>query len=722
MGMKGDVGWSFGVMMALLLLLVAGVFLTIYITGGGGFIRGYLDELCEKYPTFFGCPDVPAGDDPNYPIAVNSVKALHCAVNSVALGREWGGCSSDVIASSGLSVSGQVVGAGEEAKLENASVECNCDNTEIEYQDDRAVGECIVTFKYEDEWKWKSKCLNRGTYNPVRDGINSDKLDDVFEEIILNKSDGLVVYYNDFDKGIEIFQNAVKSDVSKGDDEIEVSSATDSITLDKDNIDRLYDSAKPFCVCTVRDFQLPQEVTDNERWIIYFGDPKFLVYWQDFPMEWDTWSYSIDWKTHAAIIAVTALPTLKVAGAGAKLLGASGKIMFKGSTATVRRAALKTAIKSGIREGSKDFLKFTKRFARHPVEAAKSLFPKHLLRKAAIYGGLTTTFIAMELFESISDKYEPHRNSLVLKIPYFDAEKYRLVSEARGKPVLITWEPDRITDRLTHAHLVSPCFLREITVDKKQVVCNYYSLNPNNGVTSCNSGEIEKDSFFKNLWKAITFAEDEPECDITTYLGINDPYVNNMDIIKSAYIEDLVRELKRIQLDDFVLEEAKVIDETDENGDLEIKWIPLRNPPFPKIPNPIDPSKLEPDYPFRIKIKYNGMEEILSNSDDDEYFDSYSLKDCRTESVVMSFNNENKPSSDELEGYNTNYCVDERGNWEKAKEWGGLAIGTACIVACWFIPGPGWVAGVASGTIIIGAASLEISGVYDQYTGAWPGE
>ncbi len=97
--------------------------------------------------------------------------------------------------------------------------------------------------------------------------------------------------------------------------------------------------------CRVTDFNLPQDVSGFKEWIPYHGDPYYMVYWQNFPQEEDTWNFRISWSTYAIMAGISLVPWGKVAGFAGK------KILTKGL-----QVASRLGIKRGIQWSAKKFM------------------------------------------------------------------------------------------------------------------------------------------------------------------------------------------------------------------------------------------------------------------------------------------------------------------------------------------------------------------------------
>ena len=75
-----------------------------------------------------------------------------------------------------------------------------------------------------------------------------------------------------------------------------------------DECGEIFKDKRPQFMCGVANFELPQKVSKAEEWIAYYGDPYYLVYWQNFPYKQDRWTFRTDWRIHAASLVVFSLP------------------------------------------------------------------------------------------------------------------------------------------------------------------------------------------------------------------------------------------------------------------------------------------------------------------------------------------------------------------------------------------------------------------------------
>jgi len=134
--------------------------------------------------------------------------------------------------------------------------------------------------------------------------------------------------------------------------------------VDKSDCQNAGLSDPPFVMeCQVENFQLVQDVTSAEDWIGWFGDPYFLVYWQKFPIEEDTWTFSPNWKTYVVLGVISIIPPFK---AGKIVLGTTlrtvlTKVFQKGGAelveAVVKKSVTSSTIKKTMRKEITKYIK-----------------------------------------------------------------------------------------------------------------------------------------------------------------------------------------------------------------------------------------------------------------------------------------------------------------------------------------------------------------------------
>ncbi len=225
--------------------------------------------------------------------------------------------------------------------------------------------------------------------------------------------------------------------------------------------------------CDVVNFNLPQEVSGLEYWIPDYGDPKYTIYWQSFPPEEDTWSLQIDWKIHAAFLAISVLP-IGAVGKGAKtLIGGAGKAALEAGTSraavigerlaqysnklTPAELATKTGAKAALK-GAWGIIKGTPRTVKKIIGA----------------GTISGALYLSEFIDSVLGKYDPHPGKIVLKIPFADPFLYE-IDGWEGNPIFTLYRP-RVLSSVTNAHFVSPCKIGALPVKKGAASCSSYSV------------------------------------------------------------------------------------------------------------------------------------------------------------------------------------------------------------------------------------------------------
>jgi hypothetical protein len=201
-------------------------------------VGGAKDQLCKIGGKYLGgfCPETAEKEYAN--TAEESVKALVCAVNSVATGEIWMGddCSKYYAAEQ------------QQAGL-LPPVLAQDDKTDVKVH-------CNIKNRYTCGYIAGGRCF--WDFTSVQSAFNEEEAVDKCQD--------------DFDKRkLNVFAS--------------------SLCIKKEETEKN-------AVCAVTDFQLPQdfETAKAEEWIAGFGDPEFLVYWQQFPRgEDEAWSGSDPW-------------------------------------------------------------------------------------------------------------------------------------------------------------------------------------------------------------------------------------------------------------------------------------------------------------------------------------------------------------------------------------------------------------------------------------------
>lgn len=177
--------------------------------------------------------------------------------------------------------------------------------------------------------------------------------------------------------------------VSSGEEELEISDARklpSSVNCGKNDIGEY--------ICTVYNFMLPQETTDWEEWIAFWGDPHYLVYWSAFPEEEDTWNFEVKIWHHIIVGLIALVPPGKGAALGFKTI----LTIFKGPG---KNLLAKEAAELAVREGSETAIKNAafSAFARRKISAETKdlIVDKALAAKATVEAGKEITEQEAEL-------------------------------------------------------------------------------------------------------------------------------------------------------------------------------------------------------------------------------------------------------------------------------------------------------------------------------------
>ncbi|UCC91290.1 MAG: hypothetical protein JSV39_03160, partial [Candidatus Aenigmatarchaeota archaeon] len=224
------------------------------------------------------------------------------------------------------------VGAGETTKYkvtcdvvyEGEEIPVYCDfiegYPELEYEEDRnflkSLGSKAFNVYYlfdSGEWKWKSYVT----------GIGDDEFKPLSEmTAILNKLDGVHTYIHEklvninqarlenedkFERGLEVFKETVldeRDEFGQDDEIIAYLLNGETKTFNKHDINQLLNlGGGETAICTVYNFELPETFGEGlfspsawKEFVNGFGDPSFLVYYQQFPIGEDTdWSSKSEW-------------------------------------------------------------------------------------------------------------------------------------------------------------------------------------------------------------------------------------------------------------------------------------------------------------------------------------------------------------------------------------------------------------------------------------------
>jgi len=235
--------------------------------------------------------------------------------------------------------------------------------------------------------------------------------------------------------------------------------------------------------CTVKDFHLPQDVSDAETWLKAAGDPEFLVYWQQFPVGEDSaWAGAHPWLEDAVDLVFAwwgAGKVFKLGKTAAKkpITWTASKLGFKTTTEQLSEKMVAEGISETLaKELSSE------------IATAASASPSLLSRLGTI--GVATTGAATEgslllgaYLNSKALKYAGYPNSVILKSPYDDPQQVELAPDSEASPVISE-------EREISFYLASPC-KADLEVKASNMVCGKYSYDFGDGFIDCNEPEFD---------------------------------------------------------------------------------------------------------------------------------------------------------------------------------------------------------------------------------------
>lgn len=265
--------------------------------------------------------------------------------------------------------------------------------------------------------------------------------------------------------------------------------------------------------CNVIKFELPQEISKAEDWILGYGDPQFLVYWQDFPSgEDESWGSFGTYTEDVALLLLIAMPAGSLTGKVVKTTKSGIKGAFKtgqdelakATDSVVGKIASKLGIKrtddvsvvlvekgapkATVQKTLGEF--YNKKLTEFGVETvprtavgeaalAKVVFTKVLkvsgtytkkdLKRFMKYAGAGTVgaWLAARA-DSQNAKYEKHSNSLLLKMPYQDPKIFSLSDNAKEHIVIL----DKAHNFNSLFYYASPCVIDlEVKKTKNKDYC-----------------------------------------------------------------------------------------------------------------------------------------------------------------------------------------------------------------------------------------------------------
>ena len=535
---------------------------------------------------------------------------------------------------------------------------------------------------------------------------------------------------------------------------------------------------RDFGGCIVRNINMPQ-VNDAEAKnvmdirIAGYGDPDFLIYWQNFPAEQDTWTYKEDWKLAATITLVSSFPlgtATKVFTGTKAALGTSTTITGlkliaeRQGTSLAKRIWLRTAIAGAIRiEGIKQLTKhFSERIALYGVT---KVVVRPVLQTALVFGTIEGSMLLAALVDSYNTKYNVHGNSIVLKEPYNKELYYELSDDVKGIPILTYWDPGYFdATKREPFHMVSPCSVERLEVnyikadDKGNcVMCKPYTYtydSLDNEDDSAESTYCNDPSIFKKgenpFYRCNTYI---PTCSLKGALD----KLNIYDIlgITSGTEEEKLEEAEKILFNNEIGDVLKDLGVYSDIGVNDYEDMV---------------SKYKNDEEIRGEVNIGGTERefVLHNVDVEEeikhnfdtYFESISLVfqkgagtqfanreyrisfiDINSDGTFDSYGIDPECRSDFVEvqvkklkpverGY-YNYCHDQRTVDTSILKWTGITIATAAGIVlaiptggASLIPAGSTIIGLSTtavSAISVGAGMVSAYNIYKTWDMHWPG-
>jgi hypothetical protein len=583
---KAQMSFTSGNALKLLLILIIGVSFVTFVTYGSGNINNFMMEVCEKYPDLPFCVGIES-DTTDYLVAKNSVQALTCAINSVSAERELE-CIQQF-------KPGQSSPLYEELSLEqSASVVCSSQSSvagespTIEYEEGGGVwfigGWDNACYKFNDNQKWLWKLCKDKEFKPVSTGLEKDMvaayyyLQDALKDAGAKGSAG-------YEEGLKAFANVLnnksvtfdgKKDktsddtiriiyidgrktkwVGDGDDDIYVRMSDVGRQIignpDSNRVNLAFVmNYKPaegvdVVLCTVSGFYLPQEVSNAEKWIAGYGDPNFLVYWQDFPAGEDAaWTTYATWMENVGTVVLFAIPVGKVLKGGKYLIKGGGKTVASGASTAMTSAGSKLVNKLAGRTAAKNVqlvlfdtsVSRVARIAAIAKAAGKGMFKELIWGAERHYGvglkpllkiaGVTTVASwAGAYIDSVNDKYIKRPESMVMDSPYKEPETFDLSQLTKPpqdllfgysfplgiiQPVIL--HRTGLFENPTTFYAASPCHA-DLKVEMNDLTfCKEYTYNTDDEVVVCSvasESDVMSGDWFLGR-RLISRPEDLPNC------------------------------------------------------------------------------------------------------------------------------------------------------------------------------------------------------------------
>ncbi|MBN1896822.1 MAG: hypothetical protein JW789_03810 [Candidatus Aenigmarchaeota archaeon] len=325
--------------------------------------------------------------------------------------------------------------------------------------------------------------------------------------------------------------------------------------------------------CKVSDFYLPQDfdqirilgITMDEprAWVAGFGDPEYIVYWQDFPQGEDySWTSLGTWLDSALFVFFAGAPLGAMVKGTKYLIKGVGKTVISeagGALASKGDDVISSMFKTtSATDESIQYIIYeegvTKATRRAVLTEAveKGFFSKVVTNMNSYYKGPSTTWLftkagvltgaawAAAYIDSLNEKFMKQKSSMVLKIPFADPQLF-MIEEMASAPADTSYDifgPDTylgresgsyplgivrpvmldktstitLTDggeglqKDTLFYLASPC-LADLDIKRETIYCSKYLYNSADQTFTC-SDPISRESAEK--MKALGFEGVKP--------------------------------------------------------------------------------------------------------------------------------------------------------------------------------------------------------------------
>lgn len=256
--------------------------------------------------------------------------------------------------------------------------------------------------------------------------------------------------------------------------------------------------------CQVINFNLPQEVNNAEEWIAGYGDPKFLTYYESFPLgEERAWSSYSTWMENVGTVVLFSFPaTHFIKGVKGYVRGTIATIGDKVTT-TAKSGLSKLLTKIGVNKAETELILIEQGASAATRKAAYSSLGRKILDKMSydqIKRGMKAAavltpeaFIAAWL-DSTNEKYIRQTNQMVLKQPYYGIKTWSFkfkgapfgieIDKPNSLPIVLDKQGliNKYTDKdLINFYLASPCDAN-LLVERSTVYCSSYEYTPDGGI------------------------------------------------------------------------------------------------------------------------------------------------------------------------------------------------------------------------------------------------